>query len=96
MLEDSYNIKNGFRQGNDVPIFESTTKDYDLYVPHTEIYEDCCGYWIEPSVSSGYVAYNGNILDIGCSYPYIGVRPVVELPLYIECSYQEGIWKVIN
>ena len=96
MLENSYNIKNGFRQGNDVPTFDSTTKDYDLYVPHTEIHEDCCGYWMEPSVSSRYVAYNGNVLEIGCSYPYIGVRPVVELPLYIECSYQEGIWKVIN
>ena len=77
----------------------SSSENYNLYVPHTSVYENCYRYWLASPINEeidtmfdvnyngavGYYSYNKD----GCS-----ARPVVSIPTDTMCNYENGIWKI--
>ena len=102
---NSYKVKNGIELQNN--IIDSSITDYDLYVPHTSVVENCNGYWLATSMEGTsdnvwYVNYNGGVGDDYYYHGYWNVgssefssRPVVSLPLDTEIKLVDGIWEVI-
>ena len=100
MFVDSYNAKNGTELVyTDRPKLDSTTEDYDLYVPHPDYTGEVYGHWLA-SIPEGYSdwswvsSFDGMIRTNAWTLRNYAVRPVVELPLNTECSYNNGIWTV--
>ncbi len=105
LLMNSYNIKNQQELVyTDSPTLDSSTEDYDLYVPYTDGISDCYGYWLASIPPTTNLNWAWNMYcngEINYTYEYytnvrpgLGIRPVVSLPLNIPCTYADGIWTV--
>ena len=100
LLMSSYNTKNGTNLNYTSSLnLDSTTEDYNLYVPHTSIYENCYGYWLaSPFEASSLcvmsVGYRGAVSYSPGSNTSYCARPVVSLSSNISCSYADGVWTV--
>ena len=100
LLMSSYNTKNGTEiVYTDYPTLDSSTTDYDLYVPHTSAVDECYGYWLASPDADGsdYVwrvrcsGFVGNYDYYSTSY---GARPVVSLPSSITAELVDGVWVI--
>ena len=102
LLMNSYNTKTGTELVyTDSPTLDNTIEDYDLYVPHTEIYESCSGYRLATKYESDsynvwYVLYNGEIAHLHPQDSTTAIRPVIALPSNIAVKLVNEIWTVIK
>ena len=111
LLMSSYNAKNGTNLVyTDEPRLDSSTEDYNLYVPHTEIISNndrsvCFGYRLasisnDEEYSTCMMYYSGGlhkwaIAGIGeYNNRQLAVRPVVSLPSSIPVELVDGVWTV--
>ena len=97
MFINSYNEKNGTELlYTDRPILSG-----DLYVPHPDYTGEVYGHWLA-SIPEGYSnwswvsSFDGKIRTNPSTLKNYAVRPVVELPINTQCSYDNGIWTVIK
>ena len=97
MFVNSYNEKNGTELlYTDRPILSG-----DLYVPHPDYTGEVYGHWLA-SIPEGYSnwswvsSFDGKIRTNPSTLKNYAVRPVVELPINTQCSYNNGIWTVIK
>ena len=70
-------------------------------MPHSEIYNDCQGYWLNSSVdnSSNYiyrVYYMGFIGGASNNTNTFGVCPVVSLPSDLQVTNNNSVWSLAN
>ena len=102
LLMSSYNTKNETELVyTDYPKLDSTTTDYDLYVPHISNYENCLGYWLaspyEESSDYLWLVFSSIGVDVrNYAITSIGVRPVITLPTNLVVELVDGVWKVLN
>ncbi len=101
LFMSSYNTKNKTELlYKDMPRLDITIKDYNLYVPHTSVYEECEGYWfaspLENTSSNLWRVTRGGAVSYYDQFDCnaYGARPVVSLPSNILCSYENGVWTV--
>ena len=103
LLISSYNAKNGTELILDKEITQKldiNTKGYDLYVPHTEILENCEGYWLATTDNDNRfhgvmsIAYNGELKGSHWDDYCFSIRPVIELKANTICEYENDIWIV--
>ncbi len=101
LLLNSYNVKSGTSLiYTNKPQLDNKINDLDLYLPHTSIYELCCGYWLASIDTDNphfmyFIDFNKNIVTDTCSFNYgIGIRPVVSLPSSIPVELIDGVWTV--
>ena len=103
LLMSSYNTKNGTELVyTDAPTLDSTTEDYDLYVPHTEEVCYCYGYWLASPLASTafsngwFVGYAGDVFSNAYYETGLAARPVVSLPSSITVELVDGVWTVMQ
>ena len=100
LLIDSHNAKNERKLEYNLSgqYFVETEINYDLYVPQNIIIDGCKGYWISSPSIAGLLATDwlGEIIMVESDSEEYAVRPVVALPLDIECSYENKIWTIKN
>ena len=96
LILDSYNEKHGTEiLLTDIPILND-----DLYAPHPDYSEGCYGYWLVSFDNTNPASWAIRCDSKLASNPYVlhdyAVRPVVEIPIYTQCSYNNGVWTVIK
>ena len=104
LLLASYNEKNGTElvcDGGDFIFLDSSTEDYDLYVPYEEVFNGCCGYWTCTSQSSRDVYAEKYDALIFADYTpadcqAFSARPVIALPLNTKVALVNGVFKVLD
>ena len=101
LLIKSYNIKNATNLVyTDNPTLDSSTIDYDLYVPHQDKIDNCSGYWLASSGEDWNsrlvkrVNYDGYVGNMGCGNDDTGIRPIISLSTDIKVVKGDGIWTV--
>lgn len=109
LIIKSYNYKNSTElvSGDSNLKLDSETKDYDLYVPHTEsLNGNEYGYWtVSESTTDGdidytwTVMYDGNLIyfspyNYSSCEGYWCSRPVVALSNTTKASLENGVWKL--
>ena len=100
LLMSSYNTKNGTELAyTDYPRLDSSTTNYDLYVPHTSTIDDCFGYWLSSPIadhsdSVWSVFYEGLMSADQYRSGHMAARPVVTLPCDISAELVNGVWTV--
>lgn len=102
MLLNSYNTNNKttFIYIQSMQKIAADSNDYDLYVPHSEIYQNCHGYFTSSTIGENYGAYwikYDGIVEYASyytdAYKY-GIRPVVVIPNTTPYEYIDGIWTI--
>ena len=102
ILSDSYKEKYNVDSFDYFYIDNDSSKGIDsLYMPHSEIYNDCQGYWLNSSVdnSSNYiyrVYYMGFIGGASNNTNTFGVCPVVSLPSDLQVTNNNSVWSLAN
>ena len=101
LLMNSYNTKNGTNLVyTDYPELDNSTVDYDLYVPHTTIYQDCYGYFSTTQDLKSYIKgvitvyHSGTFSSANYMSGNFSIRPVVEIPSNVVCNYANGVWVI--
>ena len=80
---------------------DKNSKLYDLYVPNSEVKDNCSGYWLWNfgGEEGQYLACLNNegkvTIENDASLKNYGTRPIVYLPFSRDVEMEDNVWKVI-
>ena len=101
LLMKSYNTKNGTNLVySNYPELDDSTLDFELYVPHATVYEDCYGYLTATEDFGAYikgiigVSNSSNVISANYTSGNYAIRPVLEIPSNIVCNCVDGVWVI--
>ena len=106
IVRDSYYVKSGVyldisMETGLMPQMDSNVQDYDLYIPHNKVIDDCEGSWTMSQAAPHMIPawiwglkYDGMFNATNCDNASYGLRPVVTLPFNTEVRHVGDVWIV--
>ena len=95
MLLESYNYTNNTTwKLQSWPVLSRSKIKYDLYVPKTNDSNGYQGYWLAKTQETAVWAcdYTGEVGLYGHNVKFMGVRPVIKLPISLDAELNDNVW----